>query len=289
MVKHLLGVAAALSVTLASFSAMALTVTPSSDPSALVTNILGSGITFSNVSYVGTGTSGGTFSGGQAAIGIDSGILLTSGSVFNAPGPNTSTSATTANGTAGDPALDALIPGYSTHDATSLSFDFTTATGDLYFDYAFASEEYNEYVGTQFNDVFGFFVDGQNIALLPGTTTPVSINNVNLGSNAGSFINNNAGALDTQYDGLTKVLTASVLGLSAGVHTIKLAIADAGDSVLDSGVFIKAGSFSTTPTSGGSVPELDAKAGLSAILLLAMGTLIVTGRRRRSLATGVAA
>jgi len=278
--------AAALSVTLASFSAMALTVTPSSDPSALTANILGSGITFSNVSYTGTGLSGGTFTDGASAVGIDSGILLTSGTVANAVGPNSSPNATASNGAAGDPALDALIPGYSTHDATSLSFDFTSATGDLYFDYVFASEEYNEWVGSAYNDVFGFFVDGQNIALLPGTTTPVSINNVNLGSNSGSYINNSPGTANTQYDGLTTVLTASVLGLSAGVHTIKLAIADAGDFVLDSGVFIKAGSFSATPTA--SVPELDAKAGLSALMLLAMGTLIVSGRRRRSFA-GLAA
>jgi hypothetical protein len=287
MVKHLISAAAALSVTLASFSAMALTVTPNSDPSALVSNILGSGITFSNVSYTGTSTSGGSFGNGIGAVGLDSGILLTTGSVANAIGPNNSPNATSSNGTAGDAQLDALIPGYSTYDATSLSFDFTTTTGDLYFDYVFASEEYNDWVGSGYNDVFGFFVDGQNIALLPGTTTPVSINNVNLNTNSGSYINNSPGTADTQYNGLTTVLTASVLGLTAGVHTIQLAIADAGDSVLDSGVFIKAGSFSSTATA--SVPELDARAGLSALTLLAMGTLIISSRRRRAFTPGLVA
>ena len=287
MAKHLISAAAALSVTLASFSATALTVTPTSDPSALVSNILGSGITFSNVSYTGTSTSGGTFGDGMGAVGLDSGILLTSGSVANALGPNDSPNATASYGTAGDAQLDALIPGYSTHDATSLSFDFTTSTGDLYFDYAFASEEYNDWVGSGYNDVFGFFVDGQNIALLPGTTTPVSINNVNLNTNSDSYINNSPGSADTQYNGLTTVLTASVLGLTAGVHTIQLAIADAGDSFLDSGVFIKAGSFSSTPAA--SVPELDASTALSALMLLAMGTLIISSRRRRAFVPGLVA
>lgn len=287
MVKHLISGAAALSVTLASYSAMALTVTPSSDPSVLVSNILGSGITFSNVSYTGTSTSGGTFGDGLGAVGLDSGILLTTGSVANAVGPNNSPNATTSIGTSGNAQLDALIPGYSTYDATSLSFDFTTESGDLYFDYAFASEEYNDWVGSAYNDVFGFFVDGQNIALLPGTTTPVSINNVNLNTNSDSYVNNSPGTADTQYNGLTKVLTASVLGLTAGVHTIQLAIADAGDTVLDSGVFIKAGSFSSTPTA--SVPELDASAALSALILLAMGTLIISSRRRRAFVPGLVA
>src|SRR5690606_24494876 len=124
-------------------------------------------------------------------------------------------------------------------------FDFETTTGDLFFSYVFASEEYNEYVNTSVNDVFAFFVDGVNIALIPGTSTPVSINTVNCGfstdgalpglnpSNCDQFVNNdlqNGGPFfNIEYDGFTKVLVASALGLSAGTHHIKLAIADADD------------------------------------------------------------
>ena len=108
-------------------------------------------------------------------------------------------------------------------------------------------------MGSSFNDVFGFFLDGVNIALLPGTTTPVSINNVNNGANSAFYVDNTTGANNVQYDGFTTVLTASALGLSAGTHTITLAIADAGDRILDSGVFIQGGSFSDTPSA--SVPE----------------------------------
>lgn len=281
IIKYLAGAGAALAVTLGSFSAMALTVTPTANPNTLVQSILGPGVSYSNVVYTGTSTSGGTFAGANGAIGIDSGILLTSGNVANAIGPNNTGSATGQNFNGGDAQLNTLIPGGNTQDATSLSFNFETSTGDLFFNYVFASEEYPEWVGSSFNDVFGFFVDGVNIALIPGTTTPVSINNVNSGSNAAYYIDNTGGAKNTQYDGLTTVLTASVLGLSAGTHTIKLAIADVGDTNYDSGVFIKAGSFSSTnPTS--DVPELDAVSSASALMLLLIGGLMITGRKRQA-------
>ena len=80
--------------------------------------------------------------------------------------------------------MDALIPGFFTNDACVLEFEFScdTEPEGFSFKYVFGSEEYNEYVDTTFNDVFGFFLDGENIALIPGTPTPVSINNVNCGN-----------------------------------------------------------------------------------------------------------
>jgi hypothetical protein len=281
MFRNLFAAAITLGVSLTATSSFALTVETSATQEQMVETILGTGITFSNVVLTGANGSLGTFSDGGTSIGIDSGILLTSGSAAEAVGPNDNTAQTTANGTPGDVDLDGLIPGFTTFDATTLSFDFTTDTGNVFFNYVFASEEYNEWVGSAFNDVFGFFVDGVNIALLPGTTTPVSINNVNLGSNPGSYVNNEGGTVDTQYDGLTTVLTAVITGLTAGAHTIKLAIADAGDSSLDSGVFIQAGSFSSTPT---DVPELDARSGASALALLLFAGLLLSSSRRRELA-----
>lgn len=69
-----------------------------------------------------------------------------------------------------------------------LEFDFTTTGGNLFFSFVFASEEYNEYVNSSFNDVFGFFVNGVNIALVPGTSTPVAINSVNCGYSGGGAL-----------------------------------------------------------------------------------------------------
>ena len=222
----------------------------------LVNAILGSGITIvpGSIDYTGSLTSSGFFVGGLAAgIGIESGIILTSGNAADAVGPNVSDGTTTVTGTGGDADLNALIP-QSTNDVSSLEFDFISEGGDLFFNFVFASEEYTEFVNSSFNDVFAFFVDGVNIALIPGTDTPISINNVSDVTNT-EFFNNNDPSFGTpsfniEYDGFTDVFTVSVTGLEPGEHNIKLAIADAGDTILDSAIFIQSGSFSDVP--GGS-------------------------------------
>ena len=153
----------------------------------------------------------------------------------------------------GDADLDAYFAPLVTEDTTSLEFSFRMdAPGDLFFEFVFSSEEYNEFVDSIFNDVFGFFVDGENIGLVPGTFDPVTINTVNGGNPYGSggvnaaYYNNNDREDDGLYldvfghDGFTDVFVARMDGLSAGVHTIKLAISDVGDIALDSAVFIRA-------------------------------------------------
>jgi hypothetical protein len=224
-------------------------------PTDLVNILLGGGVAVSNVTYVGTDWTAGTFSGGTGIIDFESGIILSSGDIASVVGPNQLDNVTTNNGLPGDADLDTLIPGYTTFDATVLEFDFVPTTDIITFDYVFGSDEYNEYVNTQYNNVFGFFLNGVNVALIPGTNTPVSINNVNGGgpiygqnpSNSAYYRNNDlddgGGSIDTELDGLTVVLSV-VAKVNPGVtNHIKLAIADAGDQVLDSDVFIKAGSF----------------------------------------------
>jgi hypothetical protein len=273
-------------------AALVVTGLPSGNASGtvLANNILGPGVTIvpGSVTYIGANNQSGTFTGGlSAGIGIDSGIILTSGSVNNAPGPNNSDNASTSTGTGGDAQLTALA-GNTTFDKAVLEFDFTTAGGDLFFNYVFASEEYNEFANSSVNDTFAFFLDGTNIALIPGTTTPVSINTVNggnpFGTNAqnSTFYNNNDAQdggpfFNLQYDGFTDVFTATALGVGAGTHHIKIAIADAGDTIYDSGVFIQAGSFSDTDP---SVPEP------GSLALLGISALGIAGyvRRRRKVA-----
>jgi hypothetical protein len=224
-------------------------------PEDLVNKLLGSGITASNISYTGAMHSAGTFNGGTGIIGFEEGIILSSGNVSNVIGPNTSDAITADNALPGDADLNTLIPGYTTYDGTILEFDFIPQSKDVIsFQYVFTSDEYNEYTNTSFNDVFGFFLNGVNVALLPGTNIAVSINNVNGGnpfetaaSNPQYYLNNDlsdgGGNINTEMDGITVVFSVDAQVNQGETNHIKLAIADAGDRILDSNVFLKAESF----------------------------------------------
>ncbi|MGB9244149.1 MAG: choice-of-anchor L domain-containing protein [Candidatus Acidiferrales bacterium] len=219
----------------------------------LANQLVGGGVQISNVVYTGATVAAGTFSTASNIIGFNNGIILSTGSIRNVIGPNCATGITAENETAGDTDLDTLVgTGHTTNDAAVLEFDFVPKTSTLTFSYVFASDEYNEFVG-EFNDVFGFFVNGTNIALLPGVTpaTPVSINTVNLTANTQFFINNDmqspaVAPVDTEMDGLTVVLTATAQVNANQTNHMKLAIADADDFAVDSNVFIEAGSLSSS-------------------------------------------
>jgi len=224
-------------------------------PADLVAALVGVGPNapiVSNITYTGALRAGGLFSTSAPEFGIDSGVILSSGNIVTLQGPNLADNTTWENFLAGDPDLDGLIPGYVTYDAAVLEFDLECPnTQNITFEYAFASEEYNEWVNTPYNDVFGFFLNGVNIAKLPPDfTTPTSINNVNcgnpfpdiLGPHCALYQNNDltdgGGGFFTEMDGFTKVIQASA-PLNPGINHFKIAIADAGDDLLDSNVLIK--------------------------------------------------
>jgi hypothetical protein len=244
----------------------------------LANALVGTGVTISNVTYTGANNAAGAFAGGTGIIGFDSGVILGSGRVQTTAdphdpcskgveGPNECDANTTENFTPGDLQLDALS-GFTTFDAAILEFDFVPQFSTVQFSYVFSSDEYNEFVNSEFNDVFGFFVNGTNCATVGDPPQPVSINTINGGNPFGTsatnpslYRNNDPDdpgppTIDTEMDGLTVVLTCSATVNAGTSNHMKLAIADASDDVLDSNVLIRAGSLVsgtviTTSLSGG--------------------------------------
>lgn len=235
--------------------ATAMTVDPLNDVSEaadLAVLLAGPGVTISNVSLTGASEAAGSFDGGSAGVGVAQGVVLSTGSATAVVGPNIGGGTTGNLQRDGDDALTALS-GVQTYDATILEFDLVPTSSQLTFDYVFGSEEYNEYVNSQYNDVFAFFVNGVNCAVVDGD--PVTINTVNNGNPIGTtpnsnpqyYINNELGGgpapRDTELDGMTVVLTC-VAAVDIGVpNHVRLAIADGSDSALDSAVFLARGSF----------------------------------------------
>jgi len=239
-----------------------LQINPNQTAQQLVQNVLiGGGVTVSNITFTGNPAALGGFTGGATTnLGLNSGIILATGNATDAAGPNSSGSTSTSFNLGSDPQLAALIT-QSVNDAAAIEFDFVPVGDTLRFKYVFGSDEYPEFVNS-YNDVFGFFVSGpnpsggnyvnENIALIPGTNTAVTINNINNGTNnAGPCVNcqyyvNNVGGISVEYDGFTTVLTAEVLVTPCQTYHFKIAIGDAGDFSYDSGVFLEENSFSST-------------------------------------------
>ena len=234
----------------------------------IIQSLVGSGITVSNIQTNLPATSDiyGSFTCGSAVVGIESGLILTSGSIQNARGPNNFSGITTENHLPGDTLLLGRLTDTVGYDASIVSFDIVSNTNKISFQYVFASDEYNEFVGSEFNDVFGFFISGpgittnigingtQNIALLPNSPAPISINTVNNNLNSQYYINNefedgsdSVRFFNLEYDGLTTVLTATATVQPGSKYTITLAIEDVADELYDCGVFIKGGSITSGP------------------------------------------
>ncbi|HYV92511.1 MAG TPA: choice-of-anchor L domain-containing protein [Chitinophagales bacterium] len=252
-------------VAVSNSSGCPLTVTPGGTATQIAQTLLGPGVTVSNATMNCTSNAYGIFTGGLAHLGLNEGIVLTSGSAVDLIGPNNSWFQSTPNYTPGDTDLS-VLSGNPTFDECWISFDFIPTCDTVAFDYVFGSEEYPEYVNSPFNDVFAFFISGpgiigtQNIALVPGANIPIAINNVNDGffdscaailpgpcTNCQYYVNNCEGNA-VQYDGYTTALAASAAVTVGQTYHLKLSIADASDYVYDSGVMLESKSLSCVST-----------------------------------------
>jgi gliding motility-associated-like protein len=227
-------------------------------------HLLGPGVCAKNIRWTGLQNQRARFTcTNNCNVGFSSGILITSGTAATATGTNTNGGAGADINLPGDPDLNQLVPGNVSADAGVLEFDFSVPADSIQFRFVFASEEYNDFVNTNCNDVFGFFISGpgyvgnQNIALIPGTTTGITINNVNNGNSGTGIVptgpcsncayyRDNTGGIGTQYDGMTVVLTASAAVRPCTMYHFKMGVQDNCDGVFDSGVFLEANSFQAT-------------------------------------------
>lgn len=266
-----------------------LLVTPNQTANAMVDRLVGSGVVYYNPVLTCALDASGKFENGlTTSILIDSGIVLTSGkcqSNLFSTGVNGSAALFASNDNfvlTSDPDLSPIATG-GIQDICKLEFDFVPIGDTIEFNYRFGSEEYPSYTCSNFNDIFAFFISGPgyatptNVALIPGTSCPVSINTINFSTanpcgnvvspcappNNALYVNNSSSATIT-YDGMTAKLKAIAPVTPCSTYHMKFAIADVFDGILDSGVFLEAGSFtseaatitsiSSTNSLGGSAP-----------------------------------
>ncbi len=247
-----------------------LTVSPGVDALTLIQDVFIGGNCFdvSNVTLIGSPSSAGQFGMGASSVGINSGVIISSGNASAATGPNSSGSTGNNMGGGSHPDLADLAGSNTVFDATGIEFQFTPTVDNITFNYVFASEEYCEFVDAGYNDVFGFFIsgpginggftgNGENIAVLPGSNIGVTIDNINDQDNSVFFVPNSgscgAGTInnDIEFDGFTKVLTAIANVQECETYTIRLLVGDVGDGIYDSAVFLEANSFAAGGTATG--------------------------------------
>ncbi len=222
-------------------------------PCAQISNITSStGSDFGDVNGIGY------FSAFDDGFPFEEGILLSSGDAALASGPNSNAMSDGGGAWPGDADLDAAV-GINSNNASIIEFDFVPLSDEISFDFLMASEEYNGSTGgtfeCTFSDAFAFLLTDENgvttnLAVLPGTATPILVTNIHPENPGCAAINEEYfGGYTPQdlppmsFDGRTEVFTAFAPVNLGETYHIKLVMADAIDTALDSGVFLKAGSF----------------------------------------------
>ncbi len=236
-------------------------------PQLLVDEVLtGQSIQISNVQYHGFEDAIGYFHANCYRMTFTTGVLMTTGSIYNAVGPNNDHSYGGANNFPGDSMMNHDFQ--SNFDAAILEFDFIPAGDSLVLEYIFASEEYQyinhgtELDGSSFDDGIGIFLNKvgeapENIALVNGER--ISVANINHGygvypthHNGEYYIDNgngteapeNTDSMYVQYNGMTVPIRTAVSVVPTESYHLKIVIADQGDRDYDSGLFLRAQSLS---------------------------------------------
>ncbi|WP_169312079.1 choice-of-anchor L domain-containing protein [Fluviicola taffensis] len=227
---------------------------------SLVQNVLiGNGVSAFNVTFSGDPNQIGSFNAAGSNIALPTGIVLSSGNVNSLvsggnpstdyPGPGDPMILATAQSVTTNPNAGFIT---STQDAAVLQFDFVPLGDTVKFRFVFGSEEYTAWINTQYNDAFGFYLTGPNplgpnysntnLALVPGTNLPITISTIHPGFNSQYYIGTPVGH---SLNGLTVPIEIVFPVVCGETYHFKFAIADCNDGILDTGVFLEGGSFSS--------------------------------------------
>ncbi|MFT7058239.1 MAG: hypothetical protein ACJASV_000739 [Pseudorhodobacter sp.] len=218
---------------------------------AMAEAIFGEGVTVVDASYSGPRNSSAIYTNGDRADGVtpsDSGVILSTGNVDdftqNNGDPNRSTgTSTNTTGTDNDAAFNALA-GSNTFDAVWIDVDFIPTGDTMTMSFVFASEEYPEFINSQFNDVIGVWINGNLVPISIGNGL-TSVNNLNVANQQNLVVDNTNDAFNTEMDGFTVTLSLTIPVNSGVLNSIRIGIADTADSSFDSSLLIAGNSVQT--------------------------------------------
>ncbi len=227
-----------------------LTYNTSATAVQMANEIFGNGATVVGASYSGSSYSSGIFSNGDSiapgATPSDTGVILSTGRVTdytNSSGQeNQNTNTSTNSGGQNNNAAFNAAAGTNTFDASILTVDFIPTTSTFSIQFTYGSEEYPEFVNSIYNDLVGVWVNGSFVNLAVGSGTP-NINNVHAGNNQNLYVDNATDTYNTEMDGFTVTLTLTLNVNPNVVNTIRIGIADVGDSNYDSNLLIAGNSI----------------------------------------------
>ena len=248
---------------LAHFSQAQLTVASGMTPEQYIQNLVGGGIVISNVTFSGNANQIGTFDGVNSNIGFNSGVVMAAGPISGLLGGPGNVDAGQPGSGLPDNDLLAVAQSVnptisSTSDAVILEFDFVPSSNVAAFNFVFASDEYLQWINSAFNDVFAFFVSGPgitgpysspagfpggsaNVALVPGTNTPITISTIHPTLNAAFYVQNIGSS--HSMNGFTVPIPVELSVQCGETYHFKYAIADCSDDYLNTAVFLEGGSF----------------------------------------------
>jgi len=218
---------------------------PDSNALNLASRIVGTCNTVLSASLnTGVGSTG-TFTYSGTNVGISKGVILTTGSVSDVANPQTFFCSVANGNNYADPDLTSIVSN-ARFDVSTLEFVFQVtdpAARSITFNSVFGSEEYPQYVGSTYNDIVKIFISGPKPCggnYVKQNICNVTINTYNAGSNASQFVANySLNYPDIAWGGYTTKISNTFDVVPCQTYTVKIAVADAGDGILDSGVLIE--------------------------------------------------